>query len=88
NNTYYINTKPATSNSDIFEVETETKTSEDKAKAYWNTEMTKIKRKEDKMNKDLQKLQTEYTSLTTDYDSVKSIITANIGRSYQYCQNG
>jgi len=70
NGTYYINGSHA---SETLDMVSETTTATDKAQQYWNTEMTKIKRKEDQMNKDLQKLQTEYTSLTTDYESVKSI---------------
>ena len=59
-----------------------------KAKHYWDVEMQKIKRKEDKMDTDLQKLQTEYSGLTSDAESVKSILNANIQKSFTYCQNG
>ena len=59
-----------------------------KAEAYYKAEMAKINRKEKEQDTQLQKLQTEYSGLTSDYESVKSILNANIQKSFTYCQNG
>jgi len=60
----------------------------DAAKTWYDNETRKIKRKEDEMDTKLTKYQTEYSALTKDYDSVKSIIDANVQKSFTYCQNG
>lgn len=86
NGTYTINGTTASNTSNISEVK-KTYTKED-AEAYWKTEMTKIQRKEKQLDTQLTKLQTEYSSLTNDYNSVKSILDANIQKSFVYCQNG
>ena len=86
NNTYYVNGRTA-SNSGLFEEKTDTNATA-KAEAYWKTEMQKIQRKEKQLDTELTKLQTEYSSLTNDYNSVKSILDANVQRSFAYCQNG
>ena len=57
-----------------------------KAEAYYNTEMAKINRKEKKLDMDMNKLQTEYDSLTSDLNSVQSIIQSNIDRSFTFFQ--
>ncbi len=59
-----------------------------KAEAYYKQEMAKINRKEKEQDTQLQKLQTEYQGLTSDYESVKSILNANIQKSFTYCQQG
>ena len=51
-------------------------------------EMAKLNMKEKQLDTKLQKLQTEYSALTTDLESVKSILNANIQKSFVYCQNG
>ena len=87
NGTYYLNGTTADNNTDLYEQVADEET-RNKAEAYWNTEMKKIQRKEKILDQELTKLQTEYSSLTTDYESVKSIISQNVSRSFQYCQNG
>ena len=58
------------------------------AKEFYDMEMDKIKRKEKQLDNDLTKLQTEYSSLTNDYNSVKGLVDANIQRSFTYCSQG
>ena len=87
NGTYKIDNNPFASNSDLYE-EVADKDMQAKAESYWNVEMKKIQRKEKILDQELTKLQTEYSSLSTDYESVKSIISQNVTRSFQYCQNG
>ena len=60
----------------------------DKAEGYYKQEMAKIHKKEKEQDTQLQKLQTEYSGLTSDYESVKSILNANIQKSFTYCQQG
>ena len=86
NNTYYVNGQTA-SNSGLFKEKTDTDATA-KAEAYWKTEMKKIQRKEKQLDTQLTKLQTEYSSLTNDFNSVKSILDANVQKSFTYCQNG
>ena len=86
NNTYYVNGRTA-SNSGMFKEKTDSNATA-KAEAYWKTEMKKIQRKEKLLDTQLTKLQTEYSSLTNDFNSVKSILDANVQRSFLYCQNG
>ena len=86
NGTYYVGDKPLASNDDMYEEVN--KYTEKEADNYYDTEMKKIHRKEKQMDQELTKLQTEYSSLTHDYDSVKGIIDANIQKSFTYCQQG
>ena len=86
NNTYYINGRTA-SNSGMFKEKTDSNATA-KAEAYWKTEMQKIQRKEKQLETQMTKLQTEFSSLTNDINSVKSILDANIQKSFTYCQNG
>ena len=55
------------------------------AEAWYNTETKKIKRKEKEIEMQQTQLQSEYTALNTEIESVKSIISKNIERSFQYC---
>ena len=87
NGTYKVNNDILANNSDLYE-EVADKDTQAKAESYWNVEMKKIQRKEKILDQELTKLQTEYSSLSTDYESVKSIISQNVTRSFQYCQNG
>ena len=87
NGTYKLNGQVLGSNTDLYE-EVADKDTQAKAESYWKTEMGKIQRKEKLLDQELTKLQTEYSSLTTDYESVKSIISQNVSRSFTYCQNG
>ncbi len=59
-----------------------------KAETYYNQEMKKIQRKEKMLDNELTKLNTEYSALTNDYNSVKGILDANIQKSFTYCQTG
>ena len=86
NGTYTINGASAKA-SGLFEETTDTDATA-KAEAFWKTEMQKIQRKEKQLDTQLTKLQTEYSSLTNDYNSVKSILDANVQKSFSYCQNG
>ncbi len=86
NGTYKINNAPI-SESNMYETVADSDYKE-KATAYYETEKGKINRKEKQLDTELTKLQTEYSSLTQDYNSVKSILDANIQRSFAYCQNG
>ena len=85
NNTYYVNGRTA-SNSGMFKEKTDSNATA-KAEAYWKTEMKKIQRKEKILDTQLTKLQTEYSSLTNDFNSVKSILDANVQKSFTYCSN-
>ena len=86
NGTYTINGASAKA-SGYFEEKTDTDATA-KAEAYWKTEMKKIQRKEKQLDTQLTKLQTEYSSLTNDFNSVKSILDANVQKSFTYCSNG
>ena len=90
NGTYYIYSNGTTSNaknSGLFE-EVSDSDAKSKAEHYYEDEMRKINRKEKQLDNNLTKLQTEYSALTNDYESVKSIISANVQKSFTYCQNG
>lgn len=86
NGTYQINNAPI-GESNMYETVTDSEYKV-KAEAYYDTEKNKIQRKEKQLEAELTKLQTEYSSLTNDYNSVKTILDANIQRSFTYCQNG
>ena len=58
------------------------------AETYYNQEMKKIQRKEKMLDNELTKLNTEYSALTNDFNSVKAILDANIQKSFTYCQTG
>ena len=90
NGSYTIYANGTTSNAKNSGLFTEVSDSDAKSKAehYYEDEMRKINRKEKQLDTELTKLQTEYSGLTNDYESVKSIITANVQKSFTYCQNG
>ena len=89
NGQYYLNGTTVKNNKDFYEEEQEVSAEQTaKAEAFWKVEMQKINRKEKKHDTDMNTLQTEYSSLTTDYESVNSIIQKNISRSFTFCQNG
>ncbi len=52
------------------------------AEAEYEHEMKKIDRKDKQYDMDLNKLETERTALTTEYDSVKKVIQDNIERTF------
>lgn len=53
-----------------------------KAEAEYEHNMKKIDRKDKQYDMDLNKLETERTALTTEYDSVKKVIQDNIERTF------
>ena len=87
NGTYKVNGDLLKNNEDLYEEVADEETRA-KAETFYDDEMRKIHRKEKQMDQDMTKLQTEYSSLTNDYNSVKGIIDANIQRSFTYCQQG
>ena len=86
NGTYTVNGTSGTA-SGYFEEKTDTD-ARAKAEHYYDDEMRKINRKEKTLDQKMTKLQTEYSSLTNDYNSVKSLLDANIQKSFTYCSNG
>ena len=54
-----------------------------KAEAKYNTEKTKIENKEDTIDLKMKNLDTEISSLTTEYDTTKSIISKSIEKSFK-----
>ncbi len=86
NGSYMLDGKDAVAKGTV--VEKEDKAAQEEAKTWYEYEKKKIKRKEDKFDSEQQKLQTEYSALTNDIESVKSIINANVQKSFTYCQNG
>ncbi len=54
-----------------------------KAEAQYNTEKTKIENKEQTIDIKMKNLDTEISSLTTEYDTTKSIITKAIEKSFK-----
>ena len=84
---YSISNSNSTNNSDAY-VEVPDEETRKQASAWYETEMSKINRKEKKLQTELTKLQNEYTALTNDINSVQSIIQGNIQRSFTFCQSG
>lgn len=72
------------SDSGLEEVATTTidKTAYAKAEAEYEHEMKKIDQKDKRFDMDLSKLETERNALTTEYDSVKKVISDNIERTF------
>lgn len=58
------------------------KTALAKAEAEYEHKTKQIDQKDKKFDNDLSKLETERTALTTEYDSVKKVITDNIERTF------
>ena len=54
-----------------------------KAEAQYNTEKTKIQNKEETIDMKMKNLDTEISSLTTEYDTTKGIITKAIEKSFK-----
>lgn len=54
-----------------------------KAEAKYNTEKAKLQNKEDTIDLKMKNLDTEISSLTTEYDTTKSIITKAIEKSFK-----
>ena len=58
------------------------KTAPARAEAEYEYEMKKIDKQDKLYDMDLNKLETERTALTTEYDSVKKVIQDNIERTF------
>ena len=54
-----------------------------KAEAKYNTEKQKLNQKEEILDLKMKNLDTEISSLTTEYDTVKSVISKNIEKSFK-----
>ena len=54
-----------------------------KAEAEYEAAMKKISRQDKKYDMELNRLETERSALTTEYDSVKKVISDNIERSFK-----
>lgn len=54
-----------------------------KAEAKYNTEKQKINSKEEVLDMKMKNLDTEISSLTTEYDTIKSVISKNIEKSFK-----
>ena len=54
-----------------------------KAEAKYNTEKQKLNQKEEVLDLKMKNLDTEISSLTTEYDTVKSVISKNIEKSFK-----
>ena len=56
------------------------------AEAKYQTEKQKLNSKEETIDMKMKNLDTEISSLTTEYDTVKSVITKNIEKSFKRYQ--
>ena len=54
------------------------------AEAEYNSEMSKINRKEKLLDMQAKRLNTEYSSLTTELESIKSIISSHASKDFSY----
>ena len=54
-----------------------------RAEAKYNTEKQKINSKEEVIDMKMKNLDTEISSLTTEYDTIKSLISKNIEKSFK-----
>ncbi|MBE7709829.1 MAG: hypothetical protein E7Z93_05205 [Cyanobacteria bacterium SIG32] len=70
--------------SDITEVTDEKAVA--KAEAEYNKAMTNIENKDKRFDIELKNIDTEHNSLQTEYDSIKSVISKNIERSFKMYQ--
>ena len=86
NGTYYLNGTTLSNNTQLYEEVVDTDMQK-QAEAWYKAETKKIKRKEDAMDMENTKLQTEYQALATDIASVQQILNSNIQKSFQYCQS-
>ena len=77
---YYYATNYAT-NTYIREISDEDMVA--KAEAKYNTEKQKIENKEQILDLKMKNLDTEISSLTTEYDTIKSVISKNIEKSFK-----
>lgn len=54
-----------------------------KAEAEYNADTAKINAKEKKLDQQIKEMDTEHSALSTEYDSMKSLISDNVSRSFQ-----
>ena len=54
-----------------------------KAEAEYNADTAKINAKEKKLDQQMKEMDTEHSALSTEYDSVKSLISDNVSKSFQ-----
>ena len=54
-----------------------------KAEAEYNADTAKINTKEKKLDQQMKEMDTEHSAISTEYDSVKSLISDNISKSFQ-----
>ncbi len=59
-----------------------------KAEAEYNRAMKDIDAKDSIYDMELKNIDTEHTALQTEYDSIKSVISKNIERTFKFNQNG
>lgn len=85
---YTLSSDNASKQNDDLYVEVPDEEARKKATAWYESEMSKINRKEKKLQTELTKLQNEYSALTNDMNSVQSIIQQNVQRSFTFCQSG
>ena len=58
-----------------------------KAEAEYNRAMNDIKAKDNIYDLQLKNIDTEHTSLQTEYDVIKGVISKNIDRNFKFNQN-
>ena len=68
--------------------ETDNSAAVTKAEAEYNRAMNDIDSKDSMYDIQLKNIDTEHTALQTEYDSVKSVISKNIDRTFKFNQNG
>ena len=59
------------------------KTDDAAAEAVYNTEMSKINRKEKQLDQQAKQLDTEYQALTTELESIKSVISNHASKDFE-----
>ena len=72
---------PYTSCTDFVEVDDEVAIA--RAEAEYNQKLNDIQAQDKKLDNDLKKLDTEHNALQTEYESVKSVVSKNIERSFK-----
>lgn len=68
--------------------ETENSEAVTKAEAEYNRAMKDIDAKDSIYDMELKNIDTEHTALQTEYDTIKSVISKNIDRTFKFNQNG
>lgn len=68
--------------------ETENAEAVAKAEAAYNKAMKDIDAKDSMYDMELKNIDTEHTALQTEYETIKSVITKNVERTFKFSQNG